>query len=139
MAPVASAGVSTCTPLLRLGFQARIILTDKCADLVGHRQQLRPLLLVQRHREAPEPVNGNSTLLAHLEADRASALVFQPFVFRFEPFELGFQILIRHLDPRSAKRPQREAASRLYRSLGLQTGFGVWSLEFGTWELGVSN
>ena len=45
--------------------QSTIVLADEIADLIGHRQEPYPLFLVERDRKAPQPVYGQTTLLAH--------------------------------------------------------------------------
>src|SRR2546428_9310844 len=57
------------TSALRL--QRRRVLADEGAQLVGHVEELLPLLLVEGHREAAETVDRNAALLAHLDAHAA--------------------------------------------------------------------
>src|SRR5471032_1435195 len=71
-------GLSRIVKLLRLGFQLRIVLLQKRTNLVGHREQLLPLLLVERDRKAPEAVHRHAALLAHFQADAAPALALEP-------------------------------------------------------------
>src|SRR5918993_541808 len=76
--------------LLRLQF--RVVLLDERTDLAGHVQQLRPLFLIERDREASESIDRHATLLADFQAHRASALVLELFVLSLEPLQLRFQI-----------------------------------------------
>src|SRR5258706_12793063 len=87
---------ATGTDLLRLGLQLRVVLLEEGANLVGHREQLLPLLLVERDRKASQPVDRHAAFLAHLQADAAPALRLQPLVLRLQPLELRPQILVRH-------------------------------------------
>src|SRR5215510_13214146 len=84
------------TSALGLGLQAGLVLLDELADLVGHSEQLRPLLLVQGDRETAQAVHRHAALLAHLETDAAAALALQLLVLRPQPFDFGLQVFIRH-------------------------------------------
>src|SRR2546425_10440084 len=94
---------------LRFGLQLGVVLLDECANLVGHGQQLRPLLLVERDREAAEAIDGHAALLADLEVGAATTLGLEPFVFRFELLELGLQIFVCHLGSLLAQNASRQA------------------------------
>ena len=50
-----------------LGLEARVIGADEGADVVGHVEQLGPLLVVEGHREAAEAVDRHAALFADLE------------------------------------------------------------------------
>ena len=54
--------------LSTLGLQLGLVLLDEVADLVGHVEQPQPLLLVERHREATQAVDGDAALLKNAEA-----------------------------------------------------------------------
>src|SRR2546425_5474101 len=54
-----------------LRLQRRRVLADEGTQLVGHVEELLPLLLVEGHREAAEAVDGNAAFLAHLDAHTA--------------------------------------------------------------------
>src|SRR5438105_3650310 len=83
--------------LLAFDLQSRFVLFDELADLVGHVEQLGPLLLVERHREAAQTVYRNASLLTDLESCGAAARTFQPLVFGLQTLELGFQVLVGHV------------------------------------------
>src|ERR1019366_4875116 len=72
---------------LRLRLQLGVVLLEKRPDLVGHREELGPLLLVERHRKPPEPVDRDAAFFADLEAHAAAALTLQPFVLGFQSFQ----------------------------------------------------
>src|SRR5262245_7626793 len=48
-----------------LGLELAVVVANEGPDVIGHVEQLAPLLLVQRDGEAPEPVDGHAPLLAH--------------------------------------------------------------------------
>src|SRR5580658_9685400 len=81
------------TPLLFL-LQAVLILADESPDLVGHAQELLPLLPIERDREASHAVDRKSALLAHLEIDAPACWFLQCLVLRAKPLDLSFQIFI---------------------------------------------
>jgi hypothetical protein len=89
-----------CAVLLRLGLELGIVLLEERADVVGHRQELLPLLLVERYGKSPQSIHGHATLLAHFQAHASTALALEPFVLRLEPLEFGFQIFVRHVTSR---------------------------------------
>src|SRR5215216_5235590 len=47
-------------PVLVLPLEGGAIVLDEGADLVGHAQEARPLLRVERDREAPQPVDAQA-------------------------------------------------------------------------------
>src|SRR5437867_1717858 len=77
---------------LLLGLQVRGVLVDEASDVVRHREQLQPLLLVERHREAAETVYGYAALLAHLQGRRGLRSAFEGFVLSLQAFELGAEL-----------------------------------------------
>src|SRR2546426_7351769 len=101
---------------LRFGLQLGVVFLDERPDLVGHGQQLRPLLLVERDREAAEAIDRHAALLADLEVDAATTLALEAFVFGFELLELGPQIFVCHLGSsiRGRRRLSAEPSRRLY-------------------------
>jgi hypothetical protein len=82
--------------LLLLRFQFGFVLCYEGADLVGHAKQFDPLFFVEGDGEASEPVDRHAALFADFESGAPSALVFQLFVFGFEPFQFGFEVVVRH-------------------------------------------
>jgi len=70
-----------------LALQLRVVFGNERADLVGHREQFDPLLLVEGHREASEAIDRDAALLADLET-RAACTAFEALVFGLEPLEL---------------------------------------------------
>src|SRR5262245_52025074 len=54
-----------------LGLELAVVVANEGSDVIGHVEQLRPLLLVERDGEAAEPVHGHAALLAHLDAAAA--------------------------------------------------------------------
>src|SRR5215203_1729690 len=86
----------TSRTLFRLRFQLRLVVLDEGTNLVGHRQELCPLLFIQGDREASESIHGDAALLAHLQAHTASALALERFVLGLQPLQLGLEVLISH-------------------------------------------
>src|ERR1017187_7163456 len=86
-------------PCLCLGLrlQLRVVFLDECPKLVGHGEQLRPLLLVERDRKAAEAVHRHAALLADLETDAATMLTLEALVLSLETFQFRFQVLVCHL------------------------------------------
>src|SRR5262249_6242528 len=82
--------------LVALRLELCLVLLDVDSVLVGHVEQLRPLLLVERHREPPETVDRDAALLGDLErAGSAGRLVaLQLLVLGAEPLELCFEIVV---------------------------------------------
>jgi hypothetical protein len=70
-----------------------VIFTDESADLVGHPEQLFPLLPIKCDRESPQSVNRKPTLLADLERHLPSGFL-QGFVLGTKPLNFCFQIFI---------------------------------------------
>ena len=60
--------VTRATPASFLRLELRLIRCDELANLVGHVEQLRPLLLVERHGKAAEPVDRKAAFLADLSS-----------------------------------------------------------------------
>src|SRR5208283_4485331 len=54
-----------------LELQARLVLLEELAELVGLVEQANPLFVVQGDRKAAEAVNADAALLAHFKVDRA--------------------------------------------------------------------
>src|SRR5262245_1801322 len=79
-----------------LGLQFGVVFFDEHPNLVGHRQQLPPLLFVERDGKPSEPVHGHAALFADLQADAATALALETLVLRLEAFELRFEVFFRH-------------------------------------------
>src|SRR5262249_40268798 len=61
---------------------------DETPDVVGNVEELGPLLLVERDREAAEPVHRHAALLAHLERDATALRPLEALVLRSQPREL---------------------------------------------------
>src|SRR5205085_965116 len=79
-----------------LGLQLGIVLFHERADVIGHREQLRPLLLVQGHGKAAQPVYRYAALLAHAEARGAIASALELFVLGTQPVELSLHVFVAH-------------------------------------------
>src|SRR4029077_19741745 len=79
-----------------LGFEFALVLADERADLVGHVEKPTPLLLVERHGKATEPVHGDPALVTdpHLTAALRSGL--QGFVLGPEAGNLALEMLLAH-------------------------------------------
>src|ERR1700693_2345191 len=73
-----------------------LVLLDARTDVVGQGEQLEPLLLVERDREAAEPVDGQPALLAHLHRDgsAADAARLERRVLGLEPLQFGLQLCL---------------------------------------------
>jgi hypothetical protein len=97
---------------LGLGLQLGVVFLDERPDLVRHGEQLRPLLLVEGDRKTAKAIDRNAALLADLEAHASATLALETFIFGFEPLELGFQILVCHLDS-SIRVPFRNPVSAI--------------------------
>src|SRR5207248_4325984 len=82
--------------VLWFGFQLRLVLLDERADVVRHVEELRPLLLVERHREAAEPVDRHASLLAHLHGDSPAAPRLERLVLGLQALHLCFHLLLVH-------------------------------------------
>src|SRR5215469_324975 len=52
-------------------FQARLVLFQKFTQPVGAVEQTHPLLVIERHREAAQPVNAHPALFANAKFQRA--------------------------------------------------------------------
>src|SRR5262249_42854435 len=76
-----------------LGLETRLVVPDERADVVGQVEELQPLLLVERHREAPEPVDREPSLLAHLEGHAATRAALEPLVLRAQPLDLRLGVV----------------------------------------------
>src|SRR5581483_12401264 len=94
--PTAASFRSLVRRLVALRFQLRLVVLDEGADLVGHVEQLGPLLLVERDRKSSESVDGDAALVGDLERGPTRGTFLQSFVFRAQALELGFQILVAH-------------------------------------------
>src|SRR5262249_60539154 len=79
-----------------LGLQLALVLTDEGADLVRHVEKPAPLFLVERHREAAEPVHRHSALAAHPQVTAALRAGFQGFVLGPKAGYLAFEMLLTH-------------------------------------------
>src|SRR5262249_42000404 len=96
------AGVSARTTERPLGsaralrLELRLVVADEGADVVGQVEQLEPLLLVERHREAPEPVDREPALLAHLEGHPATRSPLEPLVLRPQALDLRLGVVLGH-------------------------------------------
>src|SRR5687767_15126713 len=80
--------------LLRL--ELAVVRRDERPDLVGHVEQLRPLLLVERHGKSSEPVDREATLLADLERYPTRRTLLQRRVLLPQPLELRSHFIVRH-------------------------------------------
>jgi len=54
-APTGGAAASRCCDFSTVAISLVLVLCDEFADLVSHAEKLFPLLLIERHREAPHP------------------------------------------------------------------------------------
>src|SRR5688572_28192077 len=99
------AAATACGPvqkqlLFGLGLQFGVVLGDERTNFVGHREQLRPLLFVERDGKAAETVDRHASLLADPESEPPAALCLETLVLRSEPLELRFQFIVGHAWPR---------------------------------------
>src|SRR5260221_3894436 len=78
--------------LLGLRLQVGVVLLDESPDVFGHVENAGPLLLVERHREASEPIEGHATLLADLQRNASRLAILQSLVLGLQAFEFGFQV-----------------------------------------------
>ena len=70
LAPESARCARALSPLLAL--QLARVLAREAPDLVGHAEDLLPLVHVEGDREAPQAVEGDRTLLAHAQAQAAA-------------------------------------------------------------------
>src|SRR5262249_7798039 len=77
-----------------LGLQLALVLADEGADLVRHVEKPAPLFLVERHREAAEPVHRHPALVAHPQVTAALRAGFQGFVLGPKAGYLAFEMLL---------------------------------------------
>src|SRR5262245_7004576 len=91
--------------LLRL--ELGLVLPDEGPDLVGHVEELHPLLLVERDREATQPVDRDAALVAHPQADPLAGPGFQRLVLGPQSGQLVLVALVGHrrLLPTGPARP----------------------------------
>src|SRR5688572_10942924 len=82
--------------LLRL--ELRVVRLEERPDLVGHVEQLDPLLLVERHGKPTKSVDGQAALLADLERHPSRDTLFQGGVLFAQSLELCFEFVVGHLD-----------------------------------------
>src|SRR5262245_8023113 len=82
-----------------LGFELALVVADEVPDLIGHVEQLDPLLLVERHGEPAHPVHRDGPLLAHLQAASAALTSLQPLVLRPQPLQLLTLVLFHRTFP----------------------------------------
>src|SRR5438094_4883416 len=81
---------------LALRLQRRLVVPDEGADLLGHVEEPRPLLLVERHGEPPEAVDRDTALLAHLDRDPAARGAFESLVLGSQARELAVRHVVGH-------------------------------------------
>jgi len=74
---------------LFLLLQPSLVLLDERPDVIGHVEQLQPLLLVQRHGEPTEAVDRDASLLANLHRDALVPPRLQRLVLGLEALQLG--------------------------------------------------
>src|SRR5262249_62248836 len=79
-----------------LGLQLGIVRLDEGADVVGHLEELGPLLLVEGDRKPAESVDGDPTLLADLQRLAARGLGLQRGVLLLTSLELCLQRVVSH-------------------------------------------
>src|SRR5256712_11971750 len=82
--------------------QLGVVFLDERPNLVGRREELRPLLLIEGDGKASEPVDGDASLLADFQAGAPAALSFQPLVFCLESFQFGLKIFAGQLSSSSS-------------------------------------
>ena len=104
-----------------LGLELRLVFRNESADLVGHVEQLGPLLLVERHREAAEAVHRDPSLLRHLERRRPAALLLEALVLGAQALKLHLQIVVGH---RQDAIPTRRRATTALSSVSRPGGVG---------------
>src|ERR1041384_2425639 len=95
-----------------LRLQVGVVVADERADVVGHVEQLRPLLLVEGHREASEAVDRDAALLADLQRDALRGRALQALVLRAQLLELGLDLVFRHEGSHSKWIPGQTRAGR---------------------------
>src|SRR6185312_8384303 len=65
---------------------------DEAPDVVGHVEELDPLLLVERHREAAHAVDRHRALFADLERDALAGARLERLVFLLQLLQLSLQL-----------------------------------------------
>src|SRR5687767_15340150 len=81
---------------LLLGFQLGVVRLEEGADVVGHVEQARPLLFVERDREAAQPVHRHAPLLAHLQRHAARGARLEGGHLRAQSLDLRLHVLVSH-------------------------------------------
>src|SRR4051812_4150188 len=67
------------TSCLLLGLELRVVGREELADVVGHVEQLGPLLFVERDGKSPESVYRQAALFADLHRDPLGRAFFERF------------------------------------------------------------
>src|SRR5438046_9930328 len=80
--------------LLRL--QLPLVRHNERPDVIGHPQELEPLLLVKRHRKTPHPIDRERALLADFHGNARGSPLFERSVLVTQALELGLQIIVCH-------------------------------------------
>ena len=91
--PAGPSVASTAPVFVFLPLQLAAVVSQEGSDVVDRVEQPGPLFFVERHREAPEPVDRQRTLRADLQAQRASLAFPQPLVLRSETSEFCLDII----------------------------------------------
>jgi len=81
---------------LILGLELVVVLADKALNLGRHPKEPDPLLLVEGHRESPQPVNRDRAFLANLYGHACPRRLLERFVFLPQALEFGAEIPFRH-------------------------------------------
>src|ERR1700683_5681264 len=76
-----------------LRLEVVIVGLDEGLDVLSHRENSQPLLLVQGHGKSAHPVDGQSALLADLHCKLGVPGVFEALVFGSQGLNLGFVFL----------------------------------------------
>src|SRR5258708_1514000 len=83
--------------MLFFRFELGVVVRDEGADHVRHLEDLEPLFLVERDREAPHAVERDRALLAHLQRYPARARLLERLVLGLQLSQLVDQGLVAHL------------------------------------------
>ena len=81
-----------CPAFSLFGFQFAFVGLDETPDILTHVEQFLPLLFIQRHRKATEPVDGNTAFFADSEAGSLRCAFLEALIFGTQTGKFVFQI-----------------------------------------------
>src|SRR5438093_723137 len=79
--------------LVALDLELPGVVLNELLDVVRHREQPEPLLLIERHGVAPQSINGDATTLRHLEKGALAGPCAELLVLPLKSFQLRTHII----------------------------------------------